>query len=217
MLPLIDQSIMEYINFICTYNYILCPDTTFPIVVFRDYFRTRGVLCATSRLIDVCRYVRPNHVQTDGDFTRLYPRNKARLTNIPLPPKWPPPSLIDFRVDTQQPEPEPAPAPAVGDSSRAPAASEASTQRSTIIHTAAAVAPSSCDARTRPGTNQRAVASSKRRLSGKAAQKETAAAEKARRQRRKAAPKLLVLSGLPGCGKSSFARVRCLCPLRPLL
>jgi predicted kinase len=50
----------------------------------------------------------------------------------------------------------------------------------------------------------RAVAA--KRLSGKA-KKAAAAAEKTRRNRRKQAPKLLVLVGLPGCGKSTFAKL----------
>jgi predicted kinase len=45
-----------------------------------------------------------------------------------------------------------------------------------------------------------------KRLSGKA-KKAAAAAEKSRRNRRKQAPKLLVLAGLPGCGKSTFAKL----------
>jgi hypothetical protein len=33
----------------------------------------------------IAKYVRPNHVQTGDDFTRVWPRNKARL-GTPLPP-----------------------------------------------------------------------------------------------------------------------------------
>ena len=54
-----------------------------------------------------------------------------------------------------------------------------------------------------PATARTAVA---KRLSGKA-KKAAAAAEKTRRNRRKQAPKLLVLAGLPGCGKSTFAKL----------
>ena len=45
-----------------------------------------------------------------------------------------------------------------------------------------------------------------KRLCGKA-KKAAVAAEKTRRNRRKQAPKLLVLAGLPGCGKSTFAKL----------
>ena len=44
------------------------------------------------------------------------------------------------------------------------------------------------------------------RLNGKA-KRAANAAEKSRRNRRKQAPKLLVLAGLPGCGKSTFAKL----------
>lgn len=55
----------------------------------------------------------------------------------------------------------------------------------------------------KPAPAGRGVAAN--RLSGKA-KKEAAAAEKMRRNRRKQAPRLLVLAGLPGCGKSTFAK-----------
>ena len=33
----------------------------------------------------IAKYVRPNHVQTGDDFTKLYPRNKAKLCSEALP------------------------------------------------------------------------------------------------------------------------------------
>eukprot|EP01047_Picozoa_sp_COSAG01_P022219 COSAG01_NODE_1313_length_10770_cov_14.047887_5_plen_360_part_00 len=96
------------------------------------------------------RYVRANHVQTDADFLRLYPRNKAILG----PP---------LRCPAPLGQPVPS--------------------------TKAAVA--------RGGGAAKAKKASKR---------QEKVAEKARKLRRRAAPKLLTLVGLPGCGKSSFAR-----------
>ena len=33
----------------------------------------------------MAKYVRPNHVQTGDDFSKLYPRNKAKLCGEALP------------------------------------------------------------------------------------------------------------------------------------
>ena len=134
----------------------------------------------------MAKYVRPNHVQTGDDFTKLYPRNKAKLCSQALPevsddhaaacPLYFISHLTLTRDGATQmtvwqalPEPEPQPEPQ-------PEPELAS---------------------------ERKVA---QRLSAKA-KKAANAAEKTRRNRRKHAPKLLVLAGLPGCGKSTFAKL----------
>jgi predicted kinase len=130
----------------------------------------------------MAKYVRPNHVQTGDDFSKLYPRNKAKLCAEALPE-----ATVALWQTAAEPEPEVMPVPVEP---------EPMVRATTAIGrrpTAAA------------GGGAGGGGAVPKRLSGKA-KKEAAAAEKMRRNRRKQAPKLLVLAGLPGCGKSTFAK-----------
>ena len=70
----------------------------------------------------MAKYVRANHVQTDDNFTRLYPKNKASLVNVVVPPRpvqqletQPPEASLPLESaggEALQPAPSPAKPPA---------------------------------------------------------------------------------------------------------